>query len=84
MMDDDNLVMAVPNMCSRHCETKLIITLILLFISVAIESLSLTPATMVILNLVEKPLQPFALGVLRCSNILLGMVNREYLILLHV
>jgi hypothetical protein len=68
-----NGVMAVPNSCNRHCDTKLIIFLIVLFIVVAAESMCLTPATITILKLIDKPLQPFALGVLRCANILIGI-----------
>lgn len=69
---DSYTIMARPNQCSRHCDSKLIVFLIVLFIVVAAESLCLTPATITILKLIDKPLQPFALGVLRCANILIG------------
>lgn len=65
-------IMARPNQCSRNCDTKLIVFLVVLFVVVMTESLCLTPATMIILKLIDKPLQPFALGVLRCANILIG------------
>lgn len=74
----NDTIMAYPNACSRHCDTKLIIFLIILFLVVATESLCLTPATMTILKLIEKPLQPFALGVLRCANILIGKLFDFY------
>ena len=50
----------------------MIIFLIVLFIVVATESMCLTPATILVLKIIDKPLQSFALGVMRCVNTLLG------------
>ncbi len=58
--------------CNKDCNTKLIVFLTVLFIVVTAESLCLTPITMLLLRLVDTPLQPFALGVLRMANILIG------------
>lgn len=63
---------ATNGACPRDCDTKLIVFLAVLFIVVTAESLCLTPITMLLLKLVDKPLQPFALGVLRMANILIG------------
>jgi hypothetical protein len=66
--------MATPGECSRNCGTKLIIFLIVLFLVIATEALCLTPATILLLKLIDKPLQPFGLGVMRCTNILLAYI----------
>ena len=41
---------------------------------IATEALCLTPATILLLKLIDKPLQPFGLGVMRCTNILLAYI----------
>jgi len=51
----------------------LAIFLAILFIVVATESLCVTPSTMLILKLIDKPLQPLALGLNKCVNILIGI-----------
>ena len=66
--------MATPGQCSRNCGTKLIIFLIVLFLVIATEALCLTPATILLLKLIDKPLQPFGLGVMRCTNVLLAYI----------
>ena len=66
--------MATPGECSRNCDTKLIIFLVVLFFVIAMEALCITPATILLLKLVDKPLQPFGLGVMRCANILIAYI----------
>ena len=70
--NDTSLHSVTTGSCSRNCSTKFIIFLIILFLVIMAESLCLTPATMLLLKLIDKPLQPFALGVMKCFNILLG------------
>ncbi|CAF0877365.1 unnamed protein product [Brachionus calyciflorus] len=65
---------AKPGSCSMQCQTKLIVFLIVAFVVVFSETLSITPATMLVLKIIDKPLQPFALGLLRCANILLAYI----------
>lgn len=60
--------------CSRNCTTRFILFLVILFIVIAAEGLSLTPATELLLKLIDKPLQPFALGLMRCFNILIAYI----------
>ena len=67
-------VMAYVGACSGGCETRLAVFLVVLFIVVAAESVCITPATILILKLIDKPLQSFALGILRCANLLIGML----------
>ena len=66
--------MAKPGECSRNCNTKLIIFLVVLFVIIVAEALCLTPATILVLKLIDKPLQPFGLGVLRCANVLIAYI----------
>jgi len=66
--------MATPGECSRNCGTKLIVFLIVLFVVICFEALCLTPATILLLKLIDKPLQPFGLGVMRCANVLLAYI----------
>lgn len=65
---------ATSGSCPRDCSIKLIIFLTILFLVVAAESLCLTPITMLLLKLLDKPLQPFALGILRMANILIAFI----------
>jgi len=65
--------MAKEGKCSKNCNFKLAIFLAILFIVVATESLCVTPSTMLILKLIDKPLQPLALGLNKCVNILIGI-----------
>jgi hypothetical protein len=65
---------AQSGMCSRKCGKKLILFLVIIFILVTAESICLTPATMLILMLVEKPIQPLGMGMMRVSNILLASI----------
>jgi hypothetical protein len=51
----------------------MIVFLIVLFLVVATESMCMTPATILVLKIIDKPLQSLALGVMRCMNTLLGM-----------
>jgi solute carrier organic anion transporter family, member 3A len=65
-------LMATIGACKRDCDNKLILFLVILFVVIAAESICLTPATFLLMKLIDKPLQPFALGVMRMSNILVG------------
>lgn len=60
--------------CSAHCDKLIIAFLIVAFFTVFTESLSITPATMLILQIIDKPLQPLALGLFRVANILLAFI----------
>lgn len=48
--------------------------MIILFVVIAFESLCITPATFLLMKLIDKPMQPFALGVMKCMNILIGFI----------
>jgi hypothetical protein len=68
--------MATEGACSDGCEAKFVIFLIILFIVVCFEALCITPVTMLILKLIDKPYQSFSLGILRCANLLIGLVQK--------
>lgn len=69
--------MATMGACTtKGCDTKLIVFLIVLFVVVAAETLCITPATILILKLIDKPLQSFSLGILRCANLLIGLLQQ--------
>lgn len=78
LTDHGNLPSAQPGACRRECSVKQAIFLVSLFVIVFLESLSLTPITILLLKLVDKELQPLALGVLRMANILIGMISSDY------
>lgn len=72
---NQSLPVANNGACSRGCENKQIVFLVVLFILSLSESACLTPMTILLLKLVPKHLAPFSLGIARMAALCIGKIN---------